>query len=236
MVTITAIVPAAGCGARAGLNGNKILAPVLERPILTWTLEALLNAPWSDANAELVELVVVARADEFALVRLAAPPIPEGVEFLVIEGGDTRQDSVEAGLEASNGAYVLIHDAARPCLSGQLIARCVARGIRAGAAIAALPASDTVKWAQEKKADEIKSTLPRERVHLAQTPQVFWRGTLLKAFKKARETGFNGTDCSSLVENAGGRVALVEGERTNFKVTFPDDLGRAEAVLARGLS
>lgn len=236
MVTITAIVPAAGCGARAGLNGNKILAPVLERPILTWTLEALLKAPWSEANAELVQLIVVARAEEFELIRLAAPVIPEGVEFTVIEGGDTRQDSVEAGLNASIGAYVLVHDAARPCLSGDLILRCVTRGIRAGAAIAALPASDTVKWAQEKRADEIKSTLPRERIHLAQTPQVFWRGTLLKAFKKAHETGFKGTDCSSLVENAGGRVALVEGERTNFKVTFPDDLGRAEAVLARGLS
>jgi len=233
---ITAIVPAAGCGARAGLNGNKILAPVLERPLLTWTLEALLNAPWSEANAQLVQLVIVARADEFELIRLASPPIPEGVELSLIEGGETRQDSVEAGLLASTGAYVLVHDAARPCLSGELIVRCAARGIRTGAAIAALGASDTVKWAQEQKPDEIKSTLPRERVFLAQTPQVFWRATLLKAFRKARETGFNGTDCSSLVENSGGRVALVEGERTNLKVTFPDDLERAEAILARGLS
>lgn len=236
MVTITAIVPAAGCGARAGLDGNKILAPVWERPILTWTLEALLGAPWGEVGAELVQLVLVARTEEFELVRTAAPPIPDGVEFLVVEGGATRQDSVEAGLLASNGSYVLVHDAARPCLSGELIARCVARGVRSGAAIAALPASDTVKWAQEKKADEIKSTLPRERVYLAQTPQVFWRGTLLKAFKKAHETGFIGTDCSSLVEHAGGRVSLVEGERTNFKVTFPDDLSRAEAILARRLS
>lgn len=236
MVTITAIVPAAGCGARAGLNGNKILAPVGERPILTWTLEALLNASWGEAGAQLIQLIVVARAEEFELVRTAAPPVPGGVEFLMVEGGATRQDSVEAGVGAANGAYVLIHDAARPCVSRGLIARCVARGIRSGAAIAALPASDTVKWAQEKKPDEIKSTLARERVHLAQTPQVFWRGTLLKAFKKARETGFSGTDCSSLVEHAGGRVALVEGERTNFKVTFPDDLSRAEAILARGLS
>ena len=236
MVTITAIVPAAGCGARAGLNGNKILAPILERPLLTWTLEALLNAPWSEANARLVQLVVVAREDEFALVRLAAPPMPDDVEFLTIEGGDTRQESVEAGLGVSEGAYVLVHDAARPCLSPDLIVRTALRGIRTGAAIAALPASDTVKWAQEKKPDEIKSTLLRERIHLAQTPQVFWRATLLKAFKKARESGFSGTDCSSLVENAGGRVALVEGERTNFKVTFPDDLARAEAILARTLS
>ncbi len=236
MVMITAIVPAAGCGARVGLDGNKILAPLLERPLLTWTLEALLNAPWNEASARLTQLVVVARRDEFELVRLAAPPVPEGIELLLVEGGDTRQDSVEAGVLAATGAYILVHDAARPCLSGDLVVRCAQRGIRTGAAIAALGASDTVKWAQEKKSDEIQSTLPRERVFLAQTPQVFWRGTLLKAFKKARETGWSGTDCSSLVENAGGRVALVEGERTNFKVTFPDDLERAEAVLARGLS
>ena len=236
MVTITVIVPAAGCGARAGLDGNKILAPLSERPLLTWTLEALLNAPWREANAQLVQLVVVAREDEFPLVRLATPTLPDGVDFTLVQGGNTRQDSVEAGVEASTGAYVLVHDAARPCLSGELIVRATQKGVRAGAAIAALPASDTVKWAQEKKPDEIKSTLPRERVHLAQTPQVFWRGTLVKAFKKARETGFNGTDCSSLVENAGGRVALVEGERTNIKVTFPDDLVRAETILARGLS
>ncbi len=233
MVTITAIVPAAGCGARAGLNGNKILAPLLERPVLTWTLEALLEAPWEGAKARLVQLVVVAREEEFPLIRLAAPPLPEGMELVLVQGGDTRQSSVEVGLRASEGAYVLVHDAARPCVSNELIMRTVARGIRSGAAIAALPASDTVKWTQEHKADEIKSTLPRERVHLAQTPQVFWRGTLLKAFKKARETEFQGTDCASLVEHAGGRVALVEGERTNIKVTFPDDLERAQSILAR---
>jgi 2-C-methyl-D-erythritol 4-phosphate cytidylyltransferase len=236
MVTITAIVPAAGCGARAGLNGNKILAPLLERPVLTWTLEALLLAPWEEAGARLVQLVVVAREEEFPLIQLAAPLLPEGVEMLLVQGGNTRQSSVEAGLNASEGAYIVVHDAARPCVSAELIIQTAARGIRSGAAIAALPASDTVKWAQEHKADEIKSTLPRERVHLAQTPQVFWRGTLLKAFKKAREMGFQGTDCASLVEHAGGRVALVEGERTNIKVTFPDDVERAETILARRAS
>lgn len=233
MVTITAIVPAAGCGARAGLEGNKILAPLNERPLLFWTLSALLGAPWQDAGARLAQLIVVAREDEFPLIRSAAPPMLQGIRFDLIRGGDTRQDSVEAGLLASEGAYVLVHDAARPCASGDLIARTTARGIRSGAAIAALPASDTVKWAQEKKSDEIKSTLPRERVFLAQTPQVFWRATLLKSFKKAREDGYVGTDCSSLVEHAGGRVALVEGERTNLKVTFPDDLERAETILER---
>jgi len=232
-VTITAIVPAAGCGARAGLNGNKILAPLLGRPVLSWTLEALLQAPWEQANARLVQLVIVAREAEFPLIQLAAPSIPGGVELLLVQGGDTRQDSVEAGIRASEGAYVLVHDAARPCVSAQLLTRTALRGIRSGAAIAALPASDTVKWAQEHKADEIQSTLPRDRVHLAQTPQVFWRGTLLRAFKKARQTGFEGTDCASLVEHAGGRVVLVEGERTNIKVTFPDDLERAGAILAQ---
>lgn len=233
MVTITAIVPAAGCGARAGLNGNKILAPLLGRPVLAWTLEALLRAPWENAGARLVQLVIVAREEEFPLIRLAAPPMPEGVQLLLVRGGDTRQASVEAGLHASEGAYVLVHDAARPCASSDLLTRTAARAIRSGAAIAALPASDTVKWAQETKSDEIQSTLARARVHLAQTPQVFWRGTLLRAFQKARASGFEGTDCASLVEHAGGRVALVEGERSNIKVTFPDDLERAETILGR---
>jgi len=233
MVTITAIVPAAGCGARAGLNGNKILAPLLERPVLSWTLQSLVCAPWESIHARLCQLIIVARPDEWPLVSLAAPPMPEGVELLLVRGGDTRQESVEAGLRASEGAYVLVHDAARPCVSDDLILKTTARGIRTGAAIAALPASDTVKWAREGKQDEIQATLDRGRVHLAQTPQVFWRGALVNAFKKAGETDFAGTDCASLIENAGGRVALVEGERSNIKITFADDLERAALFLAR---
>jgi 2-C-methyl-D-erythritol 4-phosphate cytidylyltransferase len=105
MVTITAIVPAAGCGARAGLNGNKILAPLLERPVLSWTLESLC-ARLKTINVRLCQLIIVARPEEFPFVRSAAPRMPGGVELLLVRGGDTRQESVEAGLRASEGAYV----------------------------------------------------------------------------------------------------------------------------------
>ena len=261
-MTITAIVPAAGCGARAGLNGNKILAPLLGRPLLSWTLEALLEmAP--------AEVIVACREEERAAIRAAfggvnsaSVPVPVqdfesqngarlGAPFfrfvedanaardqtgslpiVLVEGGATRQDSVLHAVRAARGEWVLVHDAARPCVSLALIQAVLAAAQESGAAIAALPVSDTVKRAAPD--GSIAQTLDRSEVWLAQTPQVFARQPFLAALESAQNDGWQGTDCASIMERAGHRVSLVVGEANNLKVTYAADLERAAAILAGG--
>ncbi len=227
-MTISAIVPAAGCGARAALNGNKILALLLDnRSVLFWTLNALRGANcWPGA---LLEIIVVAQAAEFAAIEEIKHQCAFSLEFRLVVGGATRQDSVFAGVEAARGDFVLVHDAARPCVSSAVIERVVQAAQKTGAAIAALPVSDTVKRADS--AGNIAQTLDRNEIWLAQTPQIFQRDWFFTALKAAQETGFSGTDCASIMERAGHEVALVEGDSHNLKVTYAADLERAAAIL-----
>ncbi len=228
-MTISVIVPAAGCGARAALNGNKILAPLWKnQSVLFWTLNALRAADY--APDELLEFVVVARPEEFDSIDEIRLQCAFSLDFRSVEGGATRQDSVFEGVKAARGDFVLVHDAARPCVSGEVIARTVAAAQQVGAAIAALPAIDTVKRAGCN--GNIVQTLDRSEIWLAQTPQVFRRDLFLEALQSARNAGFQGTDCASIMERAGYPVALVEGDFNNLKVTYAADLERAAHILA----
>ena len=195
--------------------------------MLFWTLNALCNAHF---DSELRELIVVARCEEFPSIREVWEQLGISVPFSVVEGGATRQDSVEQGVRAARGDYVLVHDAARPCISSEIVARTVVAAHETGAAIAALPVSDTVK--QADAAGNVAQTLDRKLIWLAQTPQVFRRDWFLAALEQARAAGFAGTDCASILEHAGHDVALVEGEVNNLKITFAADLERAAAILA----
>ena len=224
----TTIVPAAGCGARAALKGNKILAPLLSRPLLSWTLEALLSARPS-------ELIVACRADERAAIRRAleqvnAPAAP----IVLVEGGATRQDSVLNAVRVASGDWVLVHDAARPCVLPALIEATLRAARESGAAIAALRVFDTVKRAAPD--GSIAATLDRNEIWLAQTPQVFERAPFLSALEAAQKDSWQGTDCASIMERAGQAVALVPGEADNLKVTYAADLERAAAILRRANS
>ena len=177
------------------------------------------------------EIIVAVRPQEAeAARRLLAGGPPERTEK-VVAGGARRMESVWAGLrEASPDTdLVLIHDAARPLVSQDLIARCVGAASRTGAALAALPASDTVKRAGE--GGEVAGTLEREGIWLAQTPQAFRYGLIREAYQQALSDGFEATDDAAVVERTGRSVALVEGERENIKITYPCDLAAAEAML-----
>lgn len=246
MKTVSVIIPAAGCGARANLGGNKILAPLRERTVLEWTLDAFLQPEAMPENCALAEIIVAARPAEWPLIetifagaKCAASTC--STDFRLAHGGATRQDSVTAALAIARGDWIAIHDAARPLASPALIARVIAAALGCGGAIAALPVADTVKWsATSGNASEImvETTLERARVHLAQTPQVFARTIFEKALFQAARDKFQGTDCASLVERARDdengelyRVALVAGEANNFKITFADDLARAAQIL-----
>lgn len=181
---------------------------------------------------EFAECVIAARKEEFPLIEkiYATDQLP----FLVriVEGGETRQQSVHNAVKTIGAEWVMIHDAARPLLSAQLIATVCDAARRHGGAIAALPATDTVKYSTHSEGQPfIKSTFERHQIWLAQTPQVFSRQHFAHALQSAENANFEGTDCSSLMERLGQKVALVSGEPENFKITYAQDLARAEQIL-----
>lgn len=150
----------------------------------------------------------------------------------LVAGGPHRQESVRLGLEALGPGWelVVVHDGARPLVSAQLVARCVEEALLHGAAIAAVPATDTVKEVDVE--GFVERTPPRERLWMVQTPQAFRYDWLLRAHKEAKKEGFLGTDDASLVERLGHRVKVVHGSYENIKVTTGADLKLAREILA----
>ena len=153
----------------------------------------------------------------------------------VVAGGDTRQESVShalAALPAQPDDIVLIHDAVRPLIDAATIDRTIDAVAQSGAAIVGMPAIDTIKQVERTAHGAlITSTIPREYVVLAQTPQGFRYSLLQRAFAEANADGFVGTDEASLVERAGIPVAVVHGSQVNLKITQPGDLELAEFYL-----
>jgi 2-C-methyl-D-erythritol 4-phosphate cytidylyltransferase len=250
VATISVIVPAAGCGARASLNRNKVLAELCPaghapHPVLWWTLRALADARAMPPGVHLLEIIIAARRGEFEEIGAATarPFAPSSLHapLRLVEGGASRQDSVAAAARMASGEFLLIHDAARPLVPATLILRVIECALRDGAAIAALPVSDTVKSvvSQRDSKPVIHETLERQTIWLAQTPQIFRREILLKALARAAAAGFSGTDCASLVERlrqpngeAYYPVTVVPGDARNFKITYAADLTRAELLLS----
>lgn len=158
-----------------------------------------------------------------------------GGKVHVVEGGETRQQSVSHALHAidcTDDDIVLVHDAVRPLIDPATIERTIEAVEKHGAAIVGVPAMDTIKQV-ERTADGaiISTTIPRERIVLAQTPQGFRCGLLKRAFAEAEADGFLGTDESSVVERSGATVFVVMGSPTNLKITQPADLELAEFYL-----
>jgi 2-C-methyl-D-erythritol 4-phosphate cytidylyltransferase len=153
----------------------------------------------------------------------------------LVAGGETRQQSVENALRAASAEaddVVLVHDAVRPLVTAEIIRDVIAAAQKYGAAIAGLPAVDTVKQVERTaEGAVIKATIPRAGVVLAQTPQGFRYGVLQKAFEEAAADGFGGTDEASLVERSGQEVVVVMGSPRNIKITTPADMELAEFYL-----
>ncbi|MGE0706176.1 MAG: 2-C-methyl-D-erythritol 4-phosphate cytidylyltransferase, partial [Vicinamibacterales bacterium] len=225
MLKVTAIVAAGGRGLRLGAGQPKQLLTVGGRAILDRAVSAFVTHP------EVTE-VVVALPPELA----ASPPeyLRAAAKTLrVVEGGERRQDSVSAAFNAAaaDTDVILVHDAARPFVSADLISRTIAATIETGAAIAAMPARDTVKRTTEGSGSRvIAETLPRDAIFLAQTPQGFRRDIFESAL--ARVAASHVTDEAMLVEQAGHPVRIVEGEPTNIKITTPEDWPLAETIAA----
>jgi len=218
------IVPAAGSGRRLG-GVRKAYLELAGEPLLVWALRPFLAHP----------------AIEWAVVALPAEDAAEPPSWLVlldprvrvVAGGAERTDSVRAALAAvpPECDVVLVHDAARPLVTGDVVERVLAAVSAGTSAIAAVPVEDTVKEVEPDGG--IARTLERGRLWRAQTPQAFPRALLAEAHRSALADGVVATDDAALVERLGARVIAVQGSPENFKVTGPLDLPLAEAILRR---
>ena len=163
----------------------------------------------------------------------ALSALPPGIPAEVIAGGEARQDSVGNGLERVTTERVVVHDAARPMASADLVRALISELEVADAVLAAVPVDETLKHVEEGR---VLRTVDRSNMWRSQTPAAFRTDALKEAHRRAAEEGFVGTDESQLVERYGGRVRVVRGSRANVKVTFPEDFALAEAMLKAGLS
>jgi 2-C-methyl-D-erythritol 4-phosphate cytidylyltransferase len=223
------ILPAAGLGTRmAGPQPKQFLA-LDGVPILVHSLRAFASVP------RVTAICVAVRKSEMERVQAQIAEYGFAGRVNVVEGGDSRQESVShamAALAAEPDDVVLVHDAVRPLIDAATIERTIDAVIEHGAAIVGLPAVDTIKQVERTAHGAlITSTIPREFIVLAQTPQGFRYELLQRAFAEAIADGFVGTDEASLVERAGLPVAVVHGSQINLKITQPGDLELAEFYL-----
>jgi 2-C-methyl-D-erythritol 4-phosphate cytidylyltransferase len=233
MSKITAILPAAGLGTRMGAETPKQFLELDGTSILVHSVRKL-------ASCELVtEIIVATRGEEVARLadRLREEKLRQQVR--VVKGGDTRQESVAAALKqvAEGTEIVLVHDAVRPFVTREQIARVIEEARSCGAAILGIPAMDTVKEVKRTSLPEdvalITMTIPRERVVLAQTPQAFRTNILKEAFARAEADGVSASDEAGLVERLGQEVHVVLGSERNIKITKPADMELANFYLER---
>jgi len=242
---VVVIIPAAGLGTRmapvhAGSQDKQKKSPSKQftelggTPILIHTLRKF-------AAAEAVgEIWIALRKNEMAEFRARLESegkdvLKKKVEF--VAGGEHRQQSVESALNAVTAApddIILVHDAVRPFVTEEIIGEVIAAAQKYGAAIAGMPAVDTVKQVERTAEGAlIKATIPRASIVMAQTPQGFRYSVIKKAFDQAAADGFLGTDEASLVERSGHDVAVVMGSPRNIKITAPGDMELAEFYLKK---
>ncbi|MEU8529233.1 MULTISPECIES: 2-C-methyl-D-erythritol 4-phosphate cytidylyltransferase [Streptomyces] len=230
-----AVIPAAGRGVRLGPGAPKALRALNGTPMLVHAVRAMA------ASRAVSLVVVVAPADGAPEVKrlLDEHALPARTDYLVVPGGDTRQESVRLGLDAlpEGVDIVLVHDAARPLVPVDTV-DAVVEAVRDGAVavVPAMPLADTVKEVEPVGAgapEPVVATPERSRLRAVQTPQGFDRDTLVNAHATIALTGDGATDDAGLVERLGAPVVVVPGHEEAFKVTRPLDLVLAEAVLAR---
>ncbi len=219
------ILPAAGSGTRMGTQERKTLLRVCGRPVLYHTLERFRGM------SEFAQVVLVVHPDDLVRYRRRMATLLELGVTDIVPGGERRQDSVEHGLAAAGPGvrWVAIHDAARPFVSRAAIGRVLEAARRTGAAVAGLPAVDTLKRVGPR--GEILETLDRTTTWSIQTPQAFRRSLLEEAYRYARARSLAVTDDASLLEAMGQPVRVVAGNPENVKITTPADLAHARAIL-----
>jgi 2-C-methyl-D-erythritol 4-phosphate cytidylyltransferase len=215
------VIVAGGKGVRMGNAVPKQFLPLCGKPILTWTIEAFLHA-FSDA-----QIILVLPEGQLSYGQIVLYPLPERTDVTIVIGGETRFHSVQNGLNTiTEPGIVFVHDGARPLVSVELIKLLYTAATEHGTAIPALPAYESLR----QLTPDGSEPLDRSKVRIIQTPQVFHTKVILPAFQQAYQESF--TDEATVVEKNGTKVHLVPGEKTNIKITEPQDLLIAEAFIA----
>lgn len=231
MTRIAAIVPAAGLGTRMGSELPKQFLELDGVPLIIFTLRRLATC------AAITEFFVATRSDDVSSLQDKVSKSGLSRPARVVPGGGTRQQSVANALAEVDPAteIILVHDAVRPFVTTAQVERVIAEARVRGAAILGIPAIDTVKEVKRATLPEdvavISATIPRERIVLAQTPQVFSYALLRDAFRKAEEDGITASDEAALVERFGHDVFVVLGSERNLKITRPADMELARFYL-----
>ena len=229
---VTAIVVAAGRGRRIGGATAKTYLPIAGRPLIMRTLDRIFATP---AVSDVVLVVAGAELD-YCRHLLDSDAALRGCPCALQAGGVTRQQSVRFGLEKLNAHtdVVMIHDGARPFVTSALIERCIHAAMLHGAAVAGLPVRDTIKRVTEE--GYVQSTPERTGLWEIQTPQIFQRELIVAAHGWAAREGNDATDDAMVVERMGKPVFVVVGERNNMKITVPEDLDWAEAMMRAAIA
>ena len=226
---VNAIILAAGRGTRVGGRESKVLLSVAGWPLILHTLERFRRA------REVGKAVLVVPPEAVGDYETMLAPAPESsLEITVHPGGARRQDSVRAGLAALDPDcdVVVVHDGARPFAAPELIDRCAREACAGRSVTVAVPARNTIKRVLR---GQVRETLQRQSLWEVQTPQAFPLRLLRDAYAKAERDGVEATDDAMLVERLGVPVGVVEGSTTNLKVTYPEDLLFAEALVSNGV-
>ena len=232
---IAVIVPAAGLGTRMGKSSAEKTGTSRKQFMLLDGSPILLHTVRKFAASNRVsEIVVTVRAEDLDWVRDMLKRAFPGRRVRVVQGGNSRQESVQNGLASvdRDTDLVAVHDAVRPFIDLEIIDKVLDAAAETGAAIVAVAPVDTVKQVNRGTGHvRVRATLPRDRLVLAQTPQVFRYDLLNRAFQSAREDGFIGTDEASLVERLDVEVTVVLGSDRNIKITKPADMDLARLFL-----
>ncbi|WP_445666550.1 2-C-methyl-D-erythritol 4-phosphate cytidylyltransferase [Fodinibius sp. AD559] len=225
MTTKALIIPAAGAGSRMQKNTPKPFLQLGNRTILEQTIRRFLPLDG-------LQQVLVATSSSFLgkAENILEEVLPPQIKGSSLVGGETRQESIYNALQDIAGSdLVIVHDAVRPFVKLHHIQHCCETAEQYGGAVLGVPAKDTIKRIDDQQ--EIKETPSRKFLWQTQTPQVFQKDLLLRAYKQAIEDDFVGTDDASLVERLGETVKMVKGDRSNFKITYPLDLELAELLI-----
>ena len=220
----TAIILAGGKSTRMGDGVDKAFLSLVNKPMVAWSLLAFERSP------EIVRIVLVVRKDQLLASKAVVKMFGISKLDKIVPGGTKRQESVQAGLDASDAdtRIVVVHDAARPCVTSELVSEVVKAVKRGDAVTVGRPMVDTVKSCA--KGSTVTETVPRERLWSVQTPQAFQFRVLRNAYR-ALDPKTEVTDDCQAVELSGGTVKILEDHRPNIKVTVPDDLHLVAALL-----
>jgi 2-C-methyl-D-erythritol 4-phosphate cytidylyltransferase len=223
------LIPAAGTGRRMGSDRNKLLLTLMGKPLLAWTLLA------AEASCEITWIGIMGQPTDQSDFKAILAEISVSKPVQLIQGGETRQESVYNGLQAlpNDAQRVLIHDGARCLATPQLLDRCATALLDCQGFIAAVPVKDTIKVVDQSGL--VQDTPDRRQLWAAQTPQGFEVSLLKQCHEKGRNSHWEVTDDAALFERCGLPVKIVEGEETNLKVTTPMDLAIAEFILRQRL-